>query len=144
MCYVYVYMLIVTAPNFSVAIAPNGLTYGAMVGDYQIIHCTINKVNGVRPKAVVVNWTGPEGTSISNNSRTIISLPTLNNSTNNFSISLEFRYLMQGDEGRYMCNVSILQANASITIEVGALTGKLYQKIYVALRTYVCMYYFVV
>ena len=120
-------MLIVTAPNFSIAIAPNGLTHGAMVGDNQIIHCTINTVNGVRLKAVMVNWTGPEGTSLSNNSRTIISLPTLNssnNSTNNFSISLEFRYLMQGDEGRYMCNVSILQAKSSITIEVGALTGK--------------------
>ena len=119
-------MLIVTAPNFSIAIAPNGLTHGAMVGDYQIIHCTINTVNGVRLKAVMVSWTGPEGTSLSNNSRTIISLPTnsSNNSTNNFSISLEFRYLMQGDEGRYMCNVSILQANSSITIEVGALTGK--------------------
>ena len=99
-----------------------------MVGDNQIIHCTISTVNGVRLNAIRVNWTGPGGTSINNNSRTIISLPIFNSSsdsTNNFSSFLEFKYLMQRDEGRYMCNVSILQANASITIEVGALIGKL-------------------
>ena len=126
--YVCAYVCIIAVPNISIAIGPNGLTHGAMVGNNQIIHCTIRTVNGVRLNAIRVNWTGPGGASINNNSRTIISLPIFNsssNSTNNFSTFLEFKYLMQRDEGRYMCNVSILQANASITIEVGALIGKL-------------------
>ena len=31
---------------------------------------------------------------------------------------------MEGDEGRYLCNVSILQINATLAVEVGPLLGR--------------------
>ena len=101
-----------------------------MVGNNQIINCTISTVSGVKLNAVTVDWIEPGGASISGN---MISFPTLsssNNFTNNFSSSLEFMYLREVDEGRYMCNVSILQASESIIVELGTLIGKFQMHIF--------------
>ena len=113
-------------PEFSVSTLPTDFVEGAMVGNDQTIQCTINTVSGVTPSSVIVNWIGPNETSITNSSRIMISLfNSGNNSANIFSSSLKFIYLMEGDDGIYMCNVSILQTNASTAVEVGALIGKL-------------------
>ena len=115
-------------PMFAIATSPTSLVEGAMVGNNQTIRCTISTVSGVTPNSVTVNWIGPSGASIASGSRIMISPLTSNsdnNSTNNFSSSLKFMYLTEEDEGRYVCNVSILQTNASMAVEVGALTGKL-------------------
>ena len=139
---------IVTVPNFSIAIAPKGIIQGAMVGDNQTILCMISTVSGVKLNAIAINWIGPRGTTIANDDRTIISLPTLsssNNYANNFSSSLDFMHLKERDEGRYMCNVSILQASASITVEVGALIGTYVSTDYIlCMRTYVSLHYNIV
>ena len=114
-------------PEFSVSTSPTEFVEGAMVGNNQTIQCTISTVSGVTLNSVMVNWIRPNGTSITNSSRIKISLELLsgNNSTNIFSSSLIFIYLMEGDDGIYMCNVSILHTNASTAVEVGTLIGKL-------------------
>ena len=112
-------------PVFLVTTSPTGLVEGAVVGNHQTIQCTISTVIGVTANSVIVNWIGPSGASITNDSRVMISLLTFDNSTNNFSSSLKFVYLMEGDKGMYVCNVSILQTSASNAVEVEALTGKL-------------------
>ena len=114
-------------PNFNIYILPIGSLQGAMVGDKQTIHCIINTVSGITLNSVIVKWIDPSGISLTNSSRITISKLTgssHNNSMSNFTSSLEFMYLMEGDEGTYKCDVIILQTNASIEFEIGALPGK--------------------
>ena len=113
-------------PVFSVSTSPTGLVEGAMVGNDQTIQCTINTVSGVTLNSVIVNWIRPSGASIINSSRIMISLLTFN-SGYSFSSSLKFIQLMEGDEGIYVCDVSILQSRVSAAVEVGTLIGKLYR-----------------
>ena len=94
-----------------------------MVGSPQEIHCTVSTVSGVEPQLVLISWMGPGGDTITNDSRVTIS-PII--SINNDYIStLEFTYLMEGDEGTYTCNVMILETTATEFIEISNLTGKL-------------------
>ena len=105
-----------------VSITPSGPIQGAMVGSPQDIQCTVSTVSGVELSSVMISWMGPGGDTITNNSRVTIS-PT-NGSGNNYTSSLQFMYLMEGDEGSYECLVTILETTKSDTIEAEKLTGK--------------------
>ena len=81
----------------------------------------MSTVSGVELNSVMISWKGPGGDTITNDSRVTIS-PTI--SINNDYIStLEFTYLMEGDEGIYTCEVMIFTAEASDYIEIRNLTG---------------------
>ena len=69
----------------------------------------------------MISWMGPGGESIANDSRVTISPTT--SSGNNYTSSLQFTYLMEGDEGMYTCNVMILNSTALDSIHVHNLTG---------------------
>ena len=62
------------------------------------------------------SWMGPGGESITNDSRVAISPTT--SSGNNYTSSLKFAYLMEGDEGMYTCDVMILETFESNTREM--------------------------
>ena len=84
-----------------------------MVGSPQDIQCTVSTVSGVEQHLVIISWMGPEGDTITNDSRVTIS-PTI--SVNNDYIStLVFTYLMERDEGIYTCSVMILETDGSNT-----------------------------
>ena len=93
-----------------------------MVGSPQDIDCIVNTtVPGV--SSVSINWTGPgEVPNMSNTNRVTISPTT--SSGNIFTSSLQFDYLMEGDEGNYTCNVTTLETSATQSIELQSLTGK--------------------
>ena len=93
-----------------------------MVGSPQDIQCIVSTVSGVELNSVMISWMGPGGKSITNDSRVTISPTTF--SGNNFTSSLQFTYLMEGDEGMYTCNVMILEAVAKSVLEIDKLTGK--------------------
>ena len=81
----------------------------------------MSTVSGVELSSVMISWKGPGGDAIANDSRVTISPIS---SINNYYIStLEFTYLMQGDEGKYTCDVMIFAAKASDYIEIRNLTG---------------------
>ena len=82
-----------------------------MVGSPQDIQCMVSTVSGVELSSVMIIWMGPRGESITNDSRMTISPTT--SSGNNYTSSLQFIYLMEGDEGMYTCNVMILETAAS-------------------------------
>ena len=103
---------------------PSGPIQGAMVGSPQDIQCIVSTVSGVEMSSVMISWIGPGGESITNDSRVTISPTT--SSGNNYTSSLQFTYLMEGDEGMYTCNVMILRRNKSSTVELSSLTSKLY------------------
>ena len=90
-----------------------------MVGSPQDIQCIVSTVSGVELSSVMISWMGPGGESITNDSRVTISPTT--SSGNNYTSSLQFTYLMEGDEGMYTCNVIILE-----TIGSGRREMKLY------------------
>jgi len=94
-----------------------------MVGSPQDIQCTVSTVSGVELSSVMISWMGPGGETITNDSRLTIS--TTSGSGNNYTSSLQFMYLMEGDEGTYECNVMILETFQSHNIELNNLTSKL-------------------
>ena len=93
-----------------------------MVGSPQDIQVMVSTVDGVELSSVMISWMGPGGKSIKNDSRVTISPTT--SSGNNYTSSLQFTYLMEGDEGMYTCSVMILDTRANITVEIFELTGK--------------------
>ena len=93
-----------------------------MVGSPQDIQCIVSTVSGVELSSVIISWMGPEGESITNDSRVTISPTT--SSGNIYTSSLQFTYLMEGDEGMYTCDVMILEINASHYIDLQSLTGR--------------------
>ena len=92
-----------------------------MVGSPQDIQCIVSTVSGVELSSVMISWMGPGGQSVTNDNRVTISPTT--SSGNNYISSLQFTYLMEGDEGIYTCNVMILDTAASNFIDVYNLTG---------------------
>ena len=103
---------------------PSGPIQGAMVGSPQDIQCIVSTVSGVELSSVMISWMGPGGESITNDSRVTISPTT--SSGNNYTSSLQFTYLMEGDEGMYTCNVMILETASFASLELLNLTGKIY------------------
>ena len=94
-----------------------------MVGSPLTIDCRVDTVPGVSSSSVTISWTAPGGVeSIMNNSRVTFSLTTSNG--NIFTSSLQFAYLMEGDEGNYTCNWMILETTGSQSVELQSLTSK--------------------
>ena len=110
-------------PTPTVTISPSGPIQGAMVGSPQVINCTVSTVSGVKSSSVMISWMEPGGGNITNDNRVTISPTT--SSGNTYTSSLQFTYLMEGDEGNYTCNVMILDANGSDSVEIQSLTSKL-------------------
>ena len=93
-----------------------------MVGDLLTIECRVDTVPGVSSSSVTISWMGPDGGPIMNNSRMSIS-PTAS-SGNVFIRSFQFTYLMEGDEGNYICNWMILQTMGSLSVQLQSPTSK--------------------
>ena len=93
------------------------------MGSPQVINCTVSTISGVESSSVMISWMGPGGGSIMNDSRVTISPTT--SSGNTHTSSLQFTYLMEGDEGNYTCNVMILGTSASQSVELLPLDRKL-------------------
>jgi len=105
-----------------VTISPAGPIVQQRVGDPLVINCTVSTVSGVQSSLVMISWMGPGGGSITNNSRVTISPTT--SSGNTYTSSLQFTYLMEGDESTYTCNVMILETTESDSVVLQSLTGK--------------------
>ena len=115
-CYEFVFS---TVPPPTVTISPSGPIQGAMVGDPQMVQCTVSTVSGVESSSVMISWMGPGGDI------TIDSRVTINPTTGTGLMStLNFMYLMEGDEGTYTCNVMILEISGSASVVLETLTGE--------------------
>ena len=82
----------------------------------------MSTVGGVELSSIMISWMGPGGDTIRNNSRVTIS-PT-SGSGNNYTSSLQFMYLMEGDEGRYDCSVMILDTTMFSVVQLDKFTSK--------------------
>ena len=115
-------MFIFLVLPFSVSL-PDSIQ-GAMVGDLRMIQCTVSGGGGLNIDAVMISWGGPGGDTITNDSRVTINPTT--SSGNTYTSSIQFTYLMEGDEGTYMCNVmsSSTAVNGSESVEIETLASK--------------------
>ena len=109
-------------PFINITTLPSGLIQGAMVGNPLDIQCIVSTVSGVELSSVMISWMGPGGESITNDSRVTISPTT--SSGNNYTSSLQFTYLMEGDEGVYTVSVIILDTVQLQTVVIDSLTSK--------------------
>ena len=119
LCYVFIFS---TVPPPIVVILPSGPIQGAMVGNPQMMECRVSTASGVESSSVMISWMGPGGDTITNDSRVTIS-PT-SSSGNNYTSSIHFTHLMEGDNGTYTCNVMILETNGSVLLVLGTLTSE--------------------
>ena len=111
----YILSLSRLVPYINITTLPSGPIQGAMVGSPQDIQCIVSTVSGVELSSVLISWMGPGGESITNDSRVTISQTT--SSGNNYTSSVQFTYLMEGDNGTYTCSVMILETgNLAISI----------------------------
>ena len=94
-----------------------------MVGSPQDIQCIVSTVSGVELSSVMISWMRSGGESIANDSRVTISSTT--SSGNNYTSSLQFTYLMEGDEGMYTCGVVILETENMASLDLRNLTSKM-------------------
>ena len=92
-----------------------------MVGSPLEIHCTMSTVSGVNLSSVMISWMGPGGDTIRNDSRVTIS-PTIS-TRNHFISTLKFSFMMEGDEGIYVCKVDVLESQGSDFVEIRNLLG---------------------
>ena len=116
-------MSFITVPTPNVTISPSGPIQGAMVGSHQVINCTVSTISGVESSTVMISWMGPEGSITTTNGRVSIGSVT-DDGNNMYTRSLQFTYLMEGDEGTYTCNVMILDTSGSQSVVLQSLTGK--------------------
>ena len=114
-------MIFFVVPTPTISITPSGPIQGAMVGSPQNIQCTVSTVSGVELSSVMISWMGPGGDTITNDSRVTIS-PT-SGSGNNYTSSLQFAHLMEGDEGVYICDAMILKTIANTFVEIRRISG---------------------
>ena len=112
---------ITLVPTPTISFAPDSVQ-GAMVGSPQDIQCLVSTVNGVESSSVIISWIGAGGESIKYDSRVTISPTT--SSGNNYTSGLQFTYLMEGDEGMYTCNVTILETRGTKSVNLNNLIGK--------------------
>ena len=98
------------------------LIQGAKVGSYQEIQCMVSIDSELDFGSILISWMGPGGDTITSDSRVTINPTT--SSGNTYTSSIQFTYLMEGDEGTYMCNVmSSTGASGSESVEVDTLTS---------------------
>ena len=99
------------------------------MGSPQVINCTVSTVSGVESSSVLISWMGPEGNINASNDRVSIASVTAGGN-NMYTRSLQFTYLMEGDEDTYTCNVMILETSESQSVELQSVTSKLSQSCY--------------
>ena len=95
----------------------------AMVGDHLRIICIVTANVGVELQSVIIVWSGPPGEgsegpidSVLGGRVTFTDVKDLGG--NNFTSTLNISYVMEGDEGTYTCDVMILNATGTDSIEI--------------------------
>ena len=97
--------LAVAVPRIS--FQPSGSLLG-VIGEMQDIICSVTITSAIDPNSVELTWTNDNSIITTDNRVTIIPVSvTANPSSFTYSTTIQFAYLMEGDEGNYTCNVAV-------------------------------------
>ena len=91
------------------------------MGDPQMIECIANTSTVLDVNLVMFAWIRPGGDTITSDSRVTIDQTT--SSGNTYTSSIQFTYLMERDEGTYMCNVTTFGMTGSASVVLEPLNG---------------------
>ena len=115
--YIYIYpvvdslLLYTTIHAPTDTMSPSGIIQRELVGSPKVIHCSVVLISGLE-SILTINWMGPGGNIDATNGRIFIGSITVDDN-NMYTRSLQFTYLMEGDEGTYTCNMMILGISGS-------------------------------
>ena len=111
------YLTVVPIPR--ILFEPSGFLQG-VVGEMQDIICSVTISSALDSDSVQLTWTSNGSTIMTDNRVTII--PT--NITDNpfsftYTTTIQFAYLMEGDEGSYTCNIVVdeMMESRSVTLQ---------------------------
>ena len=113
-----------------VVISPLTPLEDAMVGDHLQINCIVTTISGVGPESVIIVWSGPSGEDTAESPITsvfggrVTFTDVTDGGGNNLTSTLNISYVMEGDEGTYTCDVMILNATGTDSIEIGNLPSQ--------------------
>ena len=97
-----------SVPVPRISFQPNDFLQG-IVGEMQDIICSVTLTSAVDPDLVKLTWTNASNIVTSDNRVTKASTDIINNSFSfTYSTVIHFAYLMEGDEGSYICNIVVL------------------------------------
>ena len=86
----------------------------------QEIICSVTVTSAVDPNSVELTWTNADSIITADNRVTITPTSvTENPSSFTYTTTIQFAYLMEGDEGYYTCNVTVddMMESQSTTLE---------------------------
>ena len=90
------------------------------VGEMQNIMCSVTITSAIESDSVELTWTNNDSIITTDNRVTITPTNiTENPSSFTYSTTIQFAYLMEGDEGNYTCNVTVddMMESHSITLQ---------------------------
>ena len=85
---------------------PSGYLQG-VVGEMQDIICSVTVTSTIDPDTVELTWTNADSIITTDNRVTIITDITENPFSFTYITTIQFAYLMEGDDGDYTCYVEI-------------------------------------
>ena len=98
-------MVVVSIPRIS--FQPSGFLQG-VVGEMQDITCSVTITSAIDPDSVELTWTDADSIITADDRITIISTNITENPFSfTYTTTIQFAYLMEGDERNYTCNVEV-------------------------------------
>ena len=95
-------MIIVPSPRISFQ------PIEGVIGEMQDIICSVTITSAIDPNSVELTWTNNDSIITADNRVTRIPTNiTENPSSFTYTTTIQFTYLMEGDEGNYTCNVTV-------------------------------------
>ena len=93
------------APAPGISLQPSGFLQ-RVVGEMQDFICSVTINSVIDPNSVELTWTNANSIITADNRVTITpTIITANPSSFTYTTTIQFAYLMEGDEGIYTCNV---------------------------------------
>ena len=94
-------------PRISLQPNASGFLQG-VVGEMQDMICSVTITSAIDPNSVELTWTNTDNIITADNRVTITpTIITENPSSFTYTTTIQFAYLMEGDEGNYTCNVTV-------------------------------------
>ena len=100
------HVLLILVPVPRISFQPSNYLQG-VVGEMQDITCSVTITSSVDPDSVELIWTNADSIITADNRVTISTNITENPFSFTYTTTIQFAYLMEGDEGNYTCNVQV-------------------------------------
>ena len=105
------------------SLRPSGFLQG-VVGEMQDFICSFTITSAIEPDSVELTWTNNDSIITTDDRVTITPTNiTENPSSFTYATTIQFAYLMQGDEGSYTCNVMADNITESESVTLQNLIG---------------------